>query len=104
MFEMMQVEEKKYFFMEYDEVDELIEGMYQGFDAYNDTYALEKGNDTIYREYFDSDEMFAKWASADITEWFEDEGTSTPSAETFMKELAYFGVIPPGVYIIEVSW
>jgi hypothetical protein len=103
MFEMMQVEEKKYYFMDYTEVDDLIEGMYQGFDAYNDTYTLEKANDAIYREHFDGD-VHTEWASQDITEWFEDQGVSTPYASTFMKELAYFGVIPAGVYIIEVSW
>lgn len=109
MIEPVEVPQKTYYFFEYWEVDQIVEGFY-GADPGRFTIAMERSNDTLWRHYWEGNSPKA-WGNDDaadnITAWFEGTYQShwdLPDADDFMKELAYLGFIPAGTYLIQVSW
>lgn len=105
MFEQAEIPQNTYYEMDYWEVDELCAGLY-GFeqgDINSPTCSFDQNNDTIMRFYLE-DRYFCDWDEESVENFLENEDVEGDTVRAMMKELAYFGIIPQGTYLVNVSW
>lgn len=105
---MIEPKKLEVYILEYDDFDKLVKTTYN--QDYNFAADMECGNDSehLFRNIgneslYVENKILSKWELEDINTFIK-TGIYCHMAETLLEDMAMKKVIPPGNYLIEVSW
>lgn len=81
-------------------VDDFIQKVYE-LNSFNCYYG--SPNDSYHKFNIEKGKM-EKWDLEDLQEILEEEGCEIHQLRVVLKDLCNKGIIPPGTYLINVSW